>query len=78
MVDERFVGTSSGMSVCLGGYQALRLDCWLALPSAPEAERDTYDKCYAFVNEKLEKDVNAIYEMNRQIKGKLRKLDGED
>jgi len=66
---EGVVGTSAGMTVCLGGFQSARFNSWLALPSTAENAKATFERCLNFVNEKVGGEVQKIYEGHQELSG---------
>jgi hypothetical protein len=69
------VGSSCGLTVMLGGFQAVRIDCWLVLPTTKKKLKQTYRKCSEFVHDKVRGEVVKIYERNQQVQGDMQ--DGE-
>lgn len=66
---QGLVGSSCGLTVMLGGYQSVRVDCWLVLPSTKSVSRQTYRKCADFTHQKVREEVEKIYAHNRELKG---------
>ena len=69
--DKGIVGSSTGITICLGGYQSARVDCWCTLPSASADADETYRKCCDFVSGKVAEEANLIYEENEAVNGQL-------
>ena len=69
--EQGLVGSSCGLTVMLGGYQSVRVDCWLALPSTKRSVKKTHKKCSDFVYEKVTDEVRKIYEHGKEIRGNL-------
>ena len=78
------VGSSCGLTVMLGGFQAVRVDCWLALPATKSKVKRVHRKCVDFVHEKVRDEVKKIYKHNQELKGLVeepggvRRTNGED
>lgn len=71
--NQGLVGSSCGLTVMLGGFQAVRVDCWLVLPTTKKKLKQTYRKCADFAHGKVKEEVLKIYEHNREVKGLVEK-----
>jgi hypothetical protein len=71
--DQGLVGSSCGLTVMLGGFQSVRVDCWLVLPTSKKRLKQKHRKCADFVYEKVCDEVRQIYERGKQIRGNLEK-----
>lgn len=68
---EGLVGTSGGLTINLGGFQTARIDCWATIPCKADQAKDKYEKCKAFVGEKLAKDAEKIFSEYQDINGSV-------
>ena len=69
--EQGLVGSSCGLTVMLGGYQSVRVDCWLALPATKTNVKKVHKKCAGFVYDKVSDEVGKIYEHGKGVKGSL-------
>ena len=69
------VGTSTGMTLCLPGFQSVRIDCWALMPSTGNDAEDVYEKCCQFASSKVEAEVLEIYEHFEDSKGTIGKVE---
>jgi len=67
--ERGLVGSSCGLTVMLGGFQAVRVDCWLVLPTSKKKLRQTHRKCVEFVHDKVKSEVRKIYEHHQEVSG---------
>jgi len=65
------VGSSCGLTVMLGGFQSVRVDCWLVLPTTKKSLKQKHRKCADFVYEKVSDEVRKIYEHGKEIRGSV-------
>ena len=73
--DPEMVGTSAGLTISLGGFQSVRVDCWLVLPCGESGARDTYDDCFDYVQGKVIGEARKIHEANQKLKGTVGSTD---
>lgn len=69
--EQGLVGSSCGLTVMLGGYQAVRVDTWLVLPTKKKDVQRTHRKCADFVYGKVSDEVRKIYEHGKQLRGRV-------
>lgn len=69
--DRGLVGSSCGLSVMLGGFQTVRVDCWLVLPTTKRALKKTYRKCADFAYGKVCDEVRKIHEHGKSLRGSV-------
>jgi len=63
------VGCSRGLTINCEDYNSARIDVWVTLPTKPEDASDTYDKCVAFVESRVEAEAGKVREQIQKLKG---------
>ena len=63
------VGCSRGLTINCEDYNSARIDVWVTLPTKPEDASDTYDKCVAFVESRVEAEAGKVRDQIAKLKG---------
>jgi len=63
------VGCSRGLTINCEDYNSARIDVWVTLPTKPEDASDTYEKCVAFVESRVEAEAGKVRDQIAKLKG---------